>query len=139
LGKKGETFEVVEGEKRFITDESNTQPTVLYGFSTYGAFARMDPEAVTTMESEDISETREMVLEHTLPYLNPNDIGFSDEEQKVIDELNAGIVTYMNERISKFILGIEPLSGFDAFREELRSMGVDKILATYASAYERVK
>ncbi len=137
-GKEGETYEIVDGKKQFITDETKAQPNTLYGFSTYGAFCRMDPEAVLIMETEDIAETRDMVLEHTMPFLNPS-VSFNDEEQKVIDDLKAAMGTYTNEMISKFLLGTEPLSKFDEFRAELRNMGVEDILAVYTSAYNRVK
>ena len=137
-GKEGETYEVSDGKKKFITDEKKSQPNSMYGFSTYGTFARMDSEAVLVMESEDIAKTRDMVLQHTISHLNPT-VSFNEEEQKVIDEYSSAIGTYVNEMVSKFVLGTEPLSKFDEFRETINEMGVEKILAAYESAYARVK
>lgn len=43
------------------------------------------------------------------------------------------------EMMTKFILGQEPLSGFDTYVETLREMGMDRLLAAYESAYNRIK
>lgn len=137
-GKEGETYEIVDGKKTFITDEKKSQPNSLYGFSTYGTFARMDPEAVLVMESEDIAKTRDMVLEHTMPYLNPS-VSLNEEEQKVIDNYSAALNIYVNEMVSKFVIGTEPLSKFDEFKQSLYEMGLEDVLAVYESAYARVK
>jgi len=139
-GKEGETYEVVDGKKKFILDEAGTQANTLYGFGTYGSFLRMDPEAILAFESEDISETRDMVLEHTMPYANPTiTLAFNAEEQKVVDEYQTAITNYAQEMLTKFVLKQTPISEFDAFVENLKSMNLDKLLAAYESAYARVK
>ena len=139
-GKEGETYEIVDGKKQYITDENGAQANTLYGFGTYGTFTRMDPEAILAFESEDIAETRDMVLEHTMPYANPIlSLSFNDEEYDVKEEYETAILTYTNEMIAKFLLGQEPLSKFDEFKETLNEMGMDKLLAVYESAYDRIK
>lgn len=139
-GKEGETYEVVDGKKKYITDEAGSQANTLYGFGTYGSFLRMDPEAVIAFESDDIAETRDMVLECTMPNANPTiTLSFNDEEQKVVDEYQTAITTYTEEMLAKFILGQEPLSNFDAFVKTLNEMNLDTLLEAYESAYARVK
>lgn len=139
-GKEGETYEVVDGKKQFILDEAGTQANTLYGFGTYGAFLRMDPEAILAFESADIAETRDMVLEHTMPYANPTiTLAFNAEEQKVVDEYQTAITTYAQEMLTKFVLKQVPISDFDSFVENLKTMHLDELLAAYESAYARVK
>ena len=100
----------------------------------------MDPEAILAFESEDIAETREMVLEHTLPYASPTiTLAFNAEEQKVIDEYSTALGNYTKEMLTKFILKQIPISEFDAFVENIKSMHLDEVLAAYESAYARVK
>ncbi|MBQ2742848.1 MAG: hypothetical protein IJF32_08595, partial [Oscillospiraceae bacterium] len=78
--------------------------------------------------------------EHQLPYYPITLwLDFNDEEQSVIDMYKTGIQTHTQEMLVKFMLGQEPLSNFDKFVEELKSMGVDEVLSAYASAYDRVK
>lgn len=139
-GKEGETYEVVDGKKKYITDATGTQANTLYGFGTYGTFTRMDPEAVLAFESVDIAETRDMVLEHTMPYANPTLwLAFSNEEQKVKDEYETALAMYAQEMVSKFLLGQEPLSKWDEFVSTMKEMGTDKLTEAYESAYSRIK
>ncbi len=139
-GKEGETYEVVDGKKQYITDEYKSQASTLFGIKTYGTYTRFDPEAALAFESEEIKERRELRLEHTLPYTYPTLwLGYNNEEQRVIDEVRAACYTRTDEMFAKFVLGHEPLSKFDAFREELKEMGVEDLLATYKSAYDRIK
>jgi len=139
-GKEGETYEVVDGKKKFILDGTGTQVTSLYGFSTYGMFQRFDPEAVAEMETEEIFETREMVLGCTMPHFNPSSyVSFNDEEMSIIEMNATGLGSYAQEMITKFILGQEPLTKFDEFRDTLYEMGLEDLLKTYESAYSRMK
>ncbi len=139
-GKEGETYNVVDGQKVYITDENGSQPNTMYGFALPGTVARFDPEAVNSFESDLINETRSMVLEHTMPNANPTSwLGLNDEEKKITESTGVEINTYTQEMISKFILGTEPLSGFDAFAADLASMGIDELLKAYETAYNRVK
>ncbi len=139
-GKEGETYNVIDGKKVFITDENGAQPNTLYGFSTPGSFARIDSTAIEAMETENIAKTREIVLGYTVPYANPTTfLAFTEEEQKTRDELYTQIYAYMEETVMKFLLGQKPISEFDGFREDLRSMGINELLDVYNTAYNRVK
>lgn len=139
-GKEGETYEIKDGKKNFISDEKGTDIGNLYGFQLYGTFTRLDPEAVLIAQSETIAETRDMVIEHTLPYMNPTQwLSFNEKEQKIVDEYFAACMTYSEEMFAKFMLGQEPISNFDKFVQNINEMGVDKLLAAYESAYNRVK
>ncbi len=139
-GKEGETFEIVDGKKQYILGEKGGQVQTLYGFSTYGAFLRMDPEAVASTESEELAATRDVAMEALLPYANPViNLAFNEEEAKKKEELYSAINSYTAEMVTKFILGQEPLSKFDEFKSEIDKMGVDELLKVYDSAYSRVK
>ncbi|MBE6965657.1 MAG: extracellular solute-binding protein [Ruminococcaceae bacterium] len=139
-GKEGETYEVVDGKKKFITDEDGTLPNTMYGFQLYGTFCRLDPLAAEAMQTETTLESEELIIEHTLPY-HPVTLwlDFNDEEESIIEMYKTGLVTYTEEMLVKFMLGQEPLSNFDIFRETLNEMGVAEVLAAYESAYNRVK
>lgn len=139
-GKEGETFEIVDGKKQYILDEKGTQPDTLYGFATYGTYTRMDPESVFAIESADIAETRDMVLEHIMPYANPTlFLSFNEEEYKVKEEYETALVTYVSGMVAKFLLGQEPLSKWDEYVATINELGLEKLLEVYTSAYDRVK
>lgn len=139
-GKEGETYEVIDGKKQFITDENNTPPNSMYGFQLYGSFCRLDPLAAEAVQSETTLESEKIIIEHTLPeYPVTLWLDFNDEESDVIENYKTGLLTYTEEMLIKFILGQEPLSNFDTFVETVESMGVDELIAAYESAYNRVK
>ncbi|MBE6965592.1 MAG: extracellular solute-binding protein [Ruminococcaceae bacterium] len=138
-GKEGETYEVADGKRKFITDDAGTLPNSLYGFMTYGSFTRIDSEAVMATQTEATAETRDLVQEHTLPYYNPTIyLSFNDEEQAAIDTYLTQCITHTNEMLTKFILGIEPISNFDSFVKTLEELGVNEVVAAYKSAYDRI-
>ena len=139
-GKEGETFEIVNGEKQYIKPNENDQVNTLYGFISHGTFTRLDPKAVEASESADIAAVRDMVIEHSDPYYNPDSyLAFNAEESKVKDETHTQLQTYAQEMMTKMILGQEPLSKFDEMVQTLHDLGLDRLLEAYESAYARVK
>ena len=140
-GKEGETYEVVDGKKQYILDDKGTQVLSLYGFTTVGGYMRFDPEAAAATESEAMARTRDMRLEHTLPYSNPYLwVEFTDEENEVYASHYDVCKKYTEEFCAKILLGQEPISKLDEFQRILREdLGVDAILEIYTSAYDRVK
>ena len=139
-GKEGETFEVVDGKRVYITDENGSQPNTLYGFALAGTSTRFDPEAVDAFESELIAEARKVTLEYVEDNVNPTMwLAFSDEESEIISQEGTAMRTYAKEMISKFVLGQSPISEFDNFVSTLNDMGAEKLLSVYTAAYDRVK
>ena len=47
------------------------------------------------------------------------------------------IQTYQQEMFYKFILGDESLDNYDAFVEQLESMGIDEVVAVKQAQYDR--
>ncbi len=139
-GKEGETYEFVDGKKKFITDENGTMPNTMYGFQLYGTFCRLDPLAAEAMQSEATLESEDIVKGYALPYYPVTEwLDFNDDEQAVMDMYRTALLTYTDEMFIKFMLGHEPLSKFDEFKATLEEMGVAEVLAAYESAYNRVK
>ncbi len=60
-----------------------------------------------------------------------------------VDQINEiatereNITTYRDEMVAKFIMGIEPIENFDAFRENIKQRGIEKIIQYNQEAYER--
>lgn len=140
-GKEGETFEVDDnGKRRYIINNNDDQVLSLYGFTTVGGYTRFDPEAALQTESATMANTREMRLEHTLPYSNPYLwVEFTPEENEVYSNYYALCKKYTEEFCTKILLGQEPISKLEEFQKTLREMGVDELLKMYKTAYDRVK
>lgn len=139
-GKEGETYEVVDGKKKYIETGDGQTKTTLYGINTHGTFCRYDPEAILTDMDEDTVKVKELTEKHMLDYITPvRFLAFNAEEQKIIDEYATACTTYSEEMLAKFILGQEPLSNFDKFQATLDELGVQEVINAYTTAYDRVK
>ena len=139
-GKEGETFEVVNGKKHYITNGANEPVKTLYGFGIPGTFMRIDKEAIEETESADISENRSMVLEHRQDKNNAtNYIAFNEDERRVMTDTQSAIKKYTNETLTKIVLGQLPLSAYDELEAKCLEYGLEKVLATYEAAYARIK
>ena len=138
-GKEGETYEVVDGKKRFITDEGSSA-LLQYGFQTTGTYLRLDPEAADAVSSDEQVATTDMILDHTVTYYNPiRWVSLTDDEAALVADYKTSIDSFVTENVTKFIIGQRPMSEWDAFREELLQLPVDELLAIYEQAYNRVK
>lgn len=47
------------------------------------------------------------------------------------------ITTYLNEMMTKFIMGQTPMSEYDKFVDTIKSMGIDQMVKIHEDAYQR--
>ena len=78
------------------------------------------------------SAATDSAREHQYPYISP-----SAEDADEFSALNTEISTYVDEMVFKFVNGSKPLSEFDAFRETLKKMGVERYIEINSKSYER--
>ncbi|MBQ2743903.1 MAG: extracellular solute-binding protein [Oscillospiraceae bacterium] len=139
-GKEGETYEVVDGKKRFIFPEGENNAQVLYGFQTIGSYLRIDPAAAEAGMSEEQAATTDFVLEYTYPKLDPTVyINLSSAEKAEVADYTTTLGTMVKENIQKFIIGQRPMSEWDEFQKELSSLPIKELLAVYENAYNKIK
>ena len=139
-GKEGETYEVVDGKRKFITGDGSETIQALYGINTRGTNICFDPDAIGETISEEQYAVTDFLLEHTVSDLNPTMwLEFSSEGNQKISEYNTSLNTFVTENIQKFIIGQRPLSEWDSFQKELSELPVDELLAIYEEAYNKVK
>lgn len=139
-GKEGETYEVVNGERKFITGDAGESVQTLYGINTRGTTIRFDPDAIGATISKEQYDVTDFLLEHTVENLNPTTwVALSVDESAKIADLNTSLDTFISENIQKFVIGQRPLSEWDDFKAELSKLPVDELLAVYEEAYNRVK
>jgi putative aldouronate transport system substrate-binding protein len=65
-------------------------------------------------------------------------LSFTQEDQDIISKDLQPIMDKTNEYMIKFIIGQEPLSNFDKYVDELKQRGLDELVKTYNTAYQRV-
>ncbi len=70
--------------------------------------------------------------EHLLP-----PISFTSEESSEVSKLATEINSYVDQMILKFITGVEPIENFNQYIENLRTIGMDRLIQLYQQAYDR--
>lgn len=139
-GKEGETYQVVNGEKEFILPNADDTCQTLYGIATAGVYQRIDPEAFGAVYTKEQAAEARKVSEYLEPNVNPQWwLSFTEEEASRKAQLKDNIDPYMEEMLSKFMLGQEPISNWDNFTKTLKDMGVYEVIEIYTNAYNRVK
>jgi len=74
------------------------------------------------------------------PYMEvgyPLYVFYTDEESERITDLNSVLEDFVKSEIAKFVTGVRPLSEFDNFYNELKSMNIDELEQIYKDAYKR--
>ncbi|MBQ2742897.1 MAG: extracellular solute-binding protein [Oscillospiraceae bacterium] len=138
-GKEGETYEKVDGKKKFIYSDDSNNAQILYGFQTIGSYLRIDPAAADACMSEEQSATTDFVLEYTYPHLDPTVyISFSSEDKTKLSEYNTTLKTFVDENIQKFVIGQRPIAEWDDFQKELSELPVEELLEIYDKTYQRI-
>ena len=59
------------------------------------------------------------------------------DESSELAKIMGDITTYSDEMSLKFIMGVEPLSNYDKYVAQIKSMGIEKAIAIYQAAYNR--
>ncbi len=64
-------------------------------------------------------------------------IQLTSEELDARTSIMTQVNTYADEMILKFVVGVEPISNFDKYLEDLKAFGVDEAVAITQDAYDR--
>lgn len=138
-GKEGETYNVVDGKRVFITDKDNNIPKIVFGFGSAGAGLRKDPSATDASDSVDLAAVKPMILETTMTKQNPRlYMALAPDDMQNVIDTNVAINNYKNEMLGKFLLGQESLDNFDAFCDNMENLGVNDVLAVYDAAFKTI-
>ncbi|WNR43040.1 type 2 periplasmic-binding domain-containing protein [Paenibacillus roseipurpureus] len=145
-GIEGKSYTVKDGKKQF-TDEilkntagkSPNQAISHYAFPINGFTKVMDFDAYSQINLV-LPEQQEAATnwgKGDTSLNTPLGLGFSTSELSKLTAMMADINTYKTEMILKFIMGVEPLSNYDAFVKKLKIMGIDDATKMYQAAYDR--
>lgn len=138
-GREGETYKIEDGKKKFILPAADAAPNATYGVGTYGVFQRIHEEAYEAIYSEEQVAACREAMQYIEPRVNPTFwLPLNEEEADRVNVLRPELSTYIEENISKFLLGQKPLSDWDSFQQGLKEMGSEELLAIYDTAYSRV-
>ena len=145
FGIEGESYNMVDGYPTYVDSIVHNPDGLSMGvaLSKYalaqdgGPFLQdkryMEQYASTPQQKNALeiwSDTN--MAEHLMPSLT-----LTKEQQTELATLIDSLDTAKDEWQTKFIMGIEPLSDFEKYREDLRNRGIDKYIAYMQEAYDR--
>jgi len=141
-GIEGIHYNIVNGKIQFTDNMiNNPQYNIITQLRLIGAFHYLDIQNGEFNIARGVGQYKagiDLIAANpdqyiaAIPALIP-----TESEQSAIMEYWPDIKTYIDEMTIRFIKGNEPLSNFNAFRNKLRDMGIDKLTALYQGMYER--
>ncbi len=136
-GEEGVTYKVVDGKNKFLTV---TEPNALWrelGMMTQGFYGRFDVQANISLCSPEVAHG--FTIGHNYDMEPRININFSPEDQEIDSITGQAIKSYKEEQLSKFIIGERPLGEWDQYVQQIKKLGLDKMLGLYDAAYKRLQ
>ncbi len=144
MGIEGVSYAYEDGVPRFIPeflDGGNWyQNMKAYGIDP-GYLPRVHSIHFALGQTAGYSDTINEAAAKVVPYIRasfPEYLSTEDEDLIMTTKYN-DIKTYADEMLHKFIIGTEPLDGFDAFVAKIESIGLNDVLAIKQAQYDRNK
>ena len=69
----------------------------------------------------------------------PRTTYFDEETEDNIADLRSVLDSYIDAEVAKFITGKRAIAEFDAFREELKGLGIEELQTIYSDYFNLVK
>lgn len=145
-GVEGETFNYVDG-KPMLTELVTNNPDYSYNLAlNIFTCDRQTPVPFIIDEQKarnDYSEDQKNAVEvwsnatDGLYNIPRQGVNTTTKETEEYNRIYSDIDTYMDETISKFVVGDLSLDQFDSFVDQLKTMGIEDCIAIQQAAYDR--
>lgn len=135
-GKEGEDFTVVNGKNQFKPDYTSfADLRIKTGIVTPGSYVVMDFDAYVNLSSPQMKDAFKTVEGYEAkPQPRP---AFNEKEMETLSTIGEAVNKYRDENVAKFIMGQRNLSEWNQYVEELKKLGLQKMMDVYKTAYER--
>lgn len=144
FGKEGDTYTLDANGDYQYTDKVTSSPDGIYnGLLRFGGQAwigfRQHPYYEKLIADEDSFNQMYSYIEKD--YFRPPypTLKYSEEDSERFGELTTQLNTYIDEMVSKFVIGQVPLSKFDEFVSQLKKLGLDELQQIQDRTYDRYK
>lgn len=141
-GIEGQTFEVVNGEKRILQDaliiDSEFSRSLYYRTTIphFGNPKYSGEVVIHQLHPKEWLEAELVWAECDTSLIYPPSIIMSQQEAAIVNELLKDIKYYVNNMQLQFITGLEPISNFDNFVQNIEKMGINEIIDIYQKNYD---
>ena len=147
FGIEGESYNMVDGYPKYVDKITNNpdgyamnvmlgQYTCSYSGGPFVQDKRYMEQYGGKPQQQSAWKTWENTnaKNHNLPSLT---MYFEGDEQQEYAVLYNSVNTYIGEKITKLILGTEPISNYDSMIAELKNRGIDRAIEINQNAYNR--
>ena len=149
-GIEGKSYTVENGKKK-LTDEILKNPDgklpgqamIKYANNSNGFMKVMDYDLTQALDvnlpdyvKKPADEAKVAWSKADMSLLMPT-LNLTGEENAKYTTIMSEVNTLVNEKISKFIMGVEPISNYDDFVKGLKKMGIEDALKIQQAAYDR--
>lgn len=138
-GVEGETYTTEGGAKKFKPEFTDvTEMRKQTGLQTSGTYTWIDFNAHLSLFSPDLQNAYKEAAKYDPPAMQPRP-AFTEAQNEVISITGQAINKHRDESFAKFVTGTRSLSEWDKYVEEMKKLGVETLLNTYKTAYERIE
>lgn len=144
FGIEGKHYDLVDGKPKFKDSVlKNQEKTVIQMLQEEGGQIELGFHQDYAYEEQWTNPT---ALEGIKEYVDNGyimdaypPISYTDEERNKFEELNAAVLTYVDEMLQKWVLGAEPINDetFNKYIKQLENLGIKKLLELEQGAYDR--
>lgn len=149
FGIENKTYVIKDGKPVFaepiINDPQGRSPfimqTTFSPVSGVGFPLIYHEPAVSQLENPEVVAVRNAMGKYeqdALDYVLP-DLMFSSEESEIIRNTMAEINTYVDEELAKYIYSKGDFATWNAFTDNVRKMGIQKVIDIYQKAYDNYR
>lgn len=136
-GREGETYTVVNGERKFIDCESIADIRNKYGLTTYGTYTIFDYDSHMSTFSKELAEAYIEAQKYDMP--EDPEPSFTEEEYEEFVHIDEALRKHKEENLAKFIIGTRDLSEWEDYVKEAMDLGVERYLELHNIAYKRTQ
>lgn len=129
-GIEGKSYKMVDGKPQRMSELGDALKKIIPQQDPY----KRDWSIGVNKEKQE--ETRKVWEKAGTAMVLPR-ISQTKEEQEIISQKNTEIGTYVKEMTFKFIMGVEPISKFDSYVEQVKKMGIDDVVKAKQGALDR--
>lgn len=134
-GEEGKTYEILDGERKFIDTPDVASIRKNYGLTTYGFHILVDFSSHMSTFSPLVNEAVQSSRKYDLP--EKPLVEFTDQELEVVQTVGINIEKHTQEEVSKFLLGIRDYNEWEQYVQELNDLGLNQLQELYEEAYKR--
>ena len=106
------------------------------GFEVFGFYQRYDFNGELSTFSPECRSATEEARKYDLPQQPV--LSFNDEEQSIVNTVGTNVKTFVDEQVSKFLLGERSFNEWDSYVAEVEALGLADLKAVHESSYARV-